>query len=196
MTDKSLITEQKLLEYLTGKINAELDNSDIVIDEDTVWYLGNLLTHFAQSDNFLIQESQQRSIPTLAFIYQDARETHSTTNRHMLLRKLGDSALFMGAWFSEIYRRKGIGRDYFVGMGHAAYDYLSDNALQYRHTFNELAQNLPELIALAAKVLARDSGLSAEEIFDIYRRWQINKDEMLRKQLEAVGIVPLDTGFQ
>jgi hypothetical protein len=65
-------------------------------------------------------------LPTLALLYKAARDANSTSNKHMLLRKLGNSALFMDTWFSHACRWKEVHKDGFIGMGSAAYDYLAD----------------------------------------------------------------------
>lgn len=195
MNESSVISQQRLFEYLIEKLQNELATASILIEEDTVWYLGNLLTQFSQSENFLIQEQHTKTLPTLAFLYRDARETHSAKNKQNLLRKLGDSALFMGAWFTELYRCKGINQDYFIGMGHAAYDYLSENACHQQTTFRELANKLPQLINLVSRVLSKNDDMNAEEIFALYKRWLSDKDESTKQQLASIGIVPVDSKF-
>lgn len=185
-----MISDQQLFEYFIAQLSGKVESDNLLIEEETVCYLGNLLTHYSNSQNFFIEEVSGKQLPTLAMLYQDARETHNPRQRHTLLRRLGDSALFMGAWFAVLYQRKGIGKDYFIGMGTAAYDYLADHALHQRAVFKELAINLPGLMNLVSRVLCREENLSAEEIFQLYKRWLSSKDEVLHQQLQALGILP------
>ncbi len=149
-------TEQSLFEYLNKQLQIENGQSTKEISEYTICYLANLLTKYSHSSELLTQEQYKNSLPTLAFLYRDAREAVNENIRINLLRKLGDSALFMGAWFAKLYQKKGIGKDYFLGMGSAAYEYLADNAYHQREVFNELAQNMPPILHITSSALSRE----------------------------------------
>lgn len=193
MQSASSISEQNLFEYLTQKLEYEISQVSISITDDTVCYLGRLLDYFAASDNFYLREHNKHSLPTLALLYKDARETQSNSNKNKLLRKLGDSALFMGAWFSELYHRKGIQQDYFIGMGSAAYDYLAVYDEHQSSTYAELSNHLPQLITVSARVLSKSGELSAQDIFALYRKWLNKKDPRLQAQLQAAGVQVVDS---
>ncbi|MEJ2535069.1 MAG: hypothetical protein P8008_06290, partial [Gammaproteobacteria bacterium] len=85
--------------------------------EDTFWYLGSLQDRFGRSDAVFCYEEGRLTLRPLAQLYGDAREAASERERCVLLRQLGDLALFLGALFPQRFARRGIGRDYFVGMG-------------------------------------------------------------------------------
>lgn len=189
MNHLSSISEQTLFEYLINKLEVELDRCSLPITDDTLCYLGHMLNYFAQSDNLFVTELSTRTLPTLALLYRDARETQLASNRNKLLRKLGDSALFMGAWFSEVYRQKGMRRDYFIGMGSAAYDYLADNDTQQASTFAELSANMSTLLSITAKVLLSDSPVSDDEVLAMYQQWLATKDPEFKQKLAQAGIV-------
>ncbi len=193
MSERCLISEQNLIQYLSKKVECEVNHASLPVAEETVWYVINLLNHFAQSNNFFIQELKQKTLPTLAFLYKDATETKSNSNRNKLLRKLGDSSLFMGAWFSELYHRKGINKDYFIGMGNAAYDYLADNDLYQRQTFAELAVHFPQLMDIASNVLANDRELSTDDIFELHQKWMETKDPEIERRLSKAGVIVLNS---
>ncbi len=184
----NISTELTLFEYLTGKMSEQAKSSNITISDDTLCYVGNLLSNFCHSNELLVINQSKKELPTLAFLYKDARETNNPRLRMNLLRKLGDSALFMGAWFAYFYRKKGIGKDYFVGMGCAAYDYLANNAYNQRGIYNELAVNLPSVLALTSSALARDENYSTSEIFSMYQQYLNTKDASLKQHLHALGI--------
>ncbi|MEM0911319.1 MAG: hypothetical protein AAGJ37_10120 [Pseudomonadota bacterium] len=196
MNERCLISEQNLIQYLTKKVECEVSQASLPVAEETIWYVINLLNYFAQSNNFFVQELKRKTLPTLAFLYKDASETKSNSNRNKLLRRLGDSSLFMGAWFSELYHRKGINRDYFIGMGNAAYDYLADNDLYQRQTFAELAKNFPELMSIASNVLTNDRELSTDDIFELHQKWMETNDPEIEKRLSKAGIIVIHSDFQ
>lgn len=192
MGETSLISEQKLMEFLHERLSAEVANAARPLAEDTVWYLGNLLVQFSDSKQLFVEEFDRLTLPTLAFLYRDAREADTPHEKNLLLRKLGDTALFVGALFPEAFLKRGIRKDYFIGMGGGAYSYLADNALSQQDVFAELSRRFPNILELISRVCAKDASLDAQDIFDLYQRWQTTKDELIKKQLEAIGITPID----
>ncbi|WP_019604284.1 hypothetical protein [Teredinibacter turnerae] len=123
--------------------------------EDTLWYTGNLLARYGRSENLYSYSEGKMEIRPLALLYRDALESGDDRERCLLLRQLGDVALFIGALFPEIYRRKGINQDYFVGMGCAAYGYLARHARGCRHIYSELSQLFSHLLELIARACSK-----------------------------------------
>ena len=164
--------------------------------EDTLWYLGNMLARFGRSDHFFSFDDGSISLRPLALLYNDAREAGSEHERCLLLRHLGDISLFLGALFPESYARRGIRKDYFVGMGGGAYDYLAGNAKKNRHIFSELAQWFTRLLQLISQACCKENLFDATDILNLYQRWQISRDPLAARQLQAVGIVVLDDHLQ
>ena len=186
--DKVLRTETSLALYFKDQLSACAEQLDPAPNEDTCWYLGNLLDRFGRSDAFFSFDQGSLNLRPLALLYSDAREASSHSERCLLLQQLGDLALFVGAVFPERYAKRGIRRDYFIGMGGGAYDYLADNARSNRHIFAELAKMFAVLLRMVAEACSRVDQLSTEEILRIYQRWVRFKDPVAAKQLTALGI--------
>lgn len=180
--------ELTLAEYFRGRLQEFGRQLAPPPHEDTLWYMGNMLARFGDSDELFTYEQGERGIRPLALLYRDAVETSSEWERCQLLRKLGDTALFIGAVFPENYARKGIVRDYFVGMGGGAYDYLGDNARQYRHVFAELASKFGRMLELVARACARQRAYDAADVINLYQRWRNSGDPRLAAELHALGI--------
>ncbi|MBP0048693.1 hypothetical protein H9C73_08080 [Marinobacterium sp. AK62] len=161
--------------------------------EDTRWYIGNLLERFSQSSALYSYEEGELSIRPLTLLYGDAQQCRDERERCLLLRQLGDQALFLGALFPGHYARKGIRRDYLIGMGSAAYDYLADHAREWGRVFEELARRFASIMLLVARVCHREKCYSASEIMALYQRWQVTRDQTLAEQLSALGI-QVDSG--
>lgn len=156
--------------------------------EDTLWYLGALLERFGRSDALFSIDEGQPTLRPLALLYGDAREADSERERCLLLRQLGDLALFLGALFPQRFERRGIRRDYFVGMGSGAYDYLGDNAQHSRHIFAELAATFSLMLDLVARSCDRTERLGPKEVVLLYRRWVRDRDPDAERKLRALGI--------
>lgn len=185
--------ELTLAEYFRGRLQECGRELAPPPHEDTLWYMGNMLARFGDSDELFTYEQGERGIRPLALLYRDAVETPSEWERCQLLRKLGDTALFIGAVFPENYARKGIVRDYFVGMGGGAYDYLGDNARQYRHVFAELAAKFSRMLELVARTCAKQRAFDAADVINLYQRWRTSGDPRLAAELRKLGITLPDS---
>lgn len=161
--------------------------------EDTLWYMGSMLARFGDCEQLFSYDNGETDIRPLALLYKDAHEAGSGRERCLILRQLGDLALFLGALFPEGFYRRGIRRDYFVGMGGGAYDYLSEHAAQNRHIFSELAAAFVRMLELIAQVCDQQCHYDAGDILNLYHRWRISRDPRLADQLRALGINPSES---
>lgn len=156
---------------------------------DTRCYLGSMLERFSRSEQLFSFDQGSSGLRPLALLYDDAQNCRSERERCELLRQLGDQALFIGAMFPEFYARKGIARDYFIGMGGAAYGYLANNASNMRDIFTELAERFAQMLELVARVCHRYRKLDAQELLALYQRWEATRDPALARQLIELGVV-------
>lgn len=157
-------------------------------EDDTLWYVGSVLARLGDSRQLFSYEDGQRTLRPLALLYKDAHEAAGGRERCLILRQLGDQALFVGALFAERYARRGLRQDYFVGMGGGAYDYLADNAHSHRHVFAELAERFAAFLELAARACTRKLGNNVEDVLALYQRWRTTGNPRLARQLCALGI--------
>lgn len=174
-----------LAEYFRQQLKSE---SDAHPDEETRWYLGNLLERFSRNEALFSYDEGELGIRPLALLYGDALQNPHERERCQLLRQLGDQSLFLGALFPEHYARKGIQRDYFIGMGSGAYDYLSGHARELRSVFAELAGSFVQVLELVARICHRYRQYDAAEIMALYQRWRQTRNPALARQLVAIGI--------
>lgn len=188
VADQVPITESSLTDYFCKQLNIYAERLQPPPHVDTRWYIGNLLDRFGRSEMLFTYEDGQLTLRPLALLYSDAIEANNERQRCLLLQHLGDMALFLGALFPEKWARKGIGKDYFVGMGGGAYDYLAENARSNNHIFAELAGAFTRMLELVACACSKKQQLSAEEILALYQRWLKSKDPVIESQLRSLGI--------
>lgn len=181
--------ENTLADFFRERLRAGADDLNPRPQEETLWYIGRLLARFGDSNQVFCYDDGELDIRPLALLYRDALEVDSPHQRCLILRHLGDMALFMGALFPENYARRGIGRDYFVGMGGSAYDYLGENARHNRSVFSELSQRFVRLLDLVAVVCGRDRVFDAGDILQLFQRWRDSGDPQLAQQLRSLGVV-------
>ena len=182
------VAETSLSHYFTARLKRCARGVRRPPQEDTFRYLGSLLDRFGRSEALFSYEEGRRTLRPLAELYGDARETPSERERCLLLQQLGDLALFVGALFPERFARRGIRREYVVGMGGGAYEYLAGNARRNRHVFAELAATFSHMLDLVGRSCARTERLAAEEVLALYQRWVRTRDPLAERQLRTLGI--------
>jgi len=183
-------SDVSLSEYFREQLARHARELEPSPQEDTCWYLGNLLVRFCRSEDFFAYEDGRFNLRPLALLFGDAVEARNEYERCLLLQQLGDMSLFMGALFPENYTRRGLRQDYLVGMGCGAYDYLAENARRGRHVFAELAEDFSVMLELVANACTVDQELADEAILALYERWRVTRSPLAKRQLEAVGIHP------
>jgi len=185
---QSPITESSLATYFKNRLSHYAQRLRPPPHEDTCWYIGSLLDRFGRSDQVFAYEEGRLTLRPLALLYQDALDANNDRERCLILRQLGDLALFLGALFPENYARRGIQRDYFIGMGGGAYDYLAGNARHNRHIFSELSRMFSRLLELVANACSRKHHVSALDVLALYQRWRETQDPAIKSELHRLGI--------
>ena len=182
------VTETSLGCYFKDRLTTYGQRMRPPPQEDTYWYLGNLLERLSRSEQLLTYQDGNMTLRPLALIYGDALQASNERERCTQLQNLGDLALFLGAIFPHMYERYGIFRDYFIGMGGNAYDYLADNARHNRHIFAELSRTFARILGLVAEACSRTHPMSNEDILTLYQRWQETGDALAETQLRDLGL--------
>lgn len=175
-----------LAEYFRNEIEKV---SQPTASRETGCYLSTLLERYARSELYFSDDQDGIGLRPLALLYEEAYNSPSEYERQALLRRLGDQALFTGAMFPEFYARKGIARDYFIGMGGGAYSYLANRVSSLQEAFEELAERFAQMLELVARVLQRYRKLDAQELLALYDRWKLTRDPALGRQLVELGLV-------
>ncbi|MFV8782954.1 hypothetical protein ACNKU7_11070 [Microbulbifer sp. SA54] len=186
--------EQTLADFFRERLQAGAEDLDPRPQEETLWYLGSLLARFGDSGQVFSYDAGELAIRPLALLYRDALEVDSHYHRCLILRQLGDLALFMGALFPDNYTRRGISRDYFIGMGGGAYDYLGENARDNRRVFRELSARFARLLELVAAACGRGRQMGATDILQLFQRWRESGDPQLAAQLRGLGVMLPESG--
>lgn len=180
--------ERTLADYFRQRLAELTEQFEPPPHQDTIWYTGNLLARFGDTNQLFSYDRGRMDIRPLALLYKDAHETRDPRARCQIMRQLGDLALFMGALFPERFARRGILKDYFIGMGGGAYDFLSEHAPQNRHIFSELSNRFTRMLELVAKACSKQNLFDASDVLDLYQRWRQNQSPRLAQQLRDLGV--------
>lgn len=199
MTNKTensrVIKAVSLPEYFKKQLYRYADLIKPQPHEDTLWYVGEMMVRFSRSDHFFDYHDGMLQSRPLALLYGDARAASNHRERCLLLQKLGDMALFMGAIFPERHARYGLKLDYFIGMGSAAFDFLAEQSNRNRHIYRELTHSFSTIVELVAAAASRKNKASDQQLLAIYEAWLQTRDPVLARQLKAFGlnIQPVDS---
>ena len=116
-------------------------------------YLAEILKHYLITKNLYdeIDPSGKMTRKTMAEMLLIAGQSKQQ-ERFELLKRLGDSALYISGFFSDSLQRKIIDVDYYVDMGKMAFESLSKDVEE--HTFAHLYMQLSEKFLILVDILS------------------------------------------
>ena len=94
-------------------------------NDHTAYYVVNLLTLFARHETLYDQGKPGPGLQPLALLLAAAADSPDRETRNALLRRVGDTSLFVAGFLGDGFARKLIDVDYYIDMGGAAYGRLS-----------------------------------------------------------------------
>ncbi|MGH8556254.1 MAG: hypothetical protein ACRESZ_02090 [Methylococcales bacterium] len=195
---ETLIVDVNVTEYFRKSVAMAVVNQSVDTTEDTMYYVVNLLTRFADSSTFFQEKCDGPRVTPLAKLYAKAVELKSEFERRQAMRRLGDVALFVAGLFADSLNNRPVDIDYYIGMGGAAYGYVSDSLKRrerddfYREVFSELAAKFTVFVDILAEV-SEQSGLGSNADFlRIYELWLKTGSQRAGKKLRERGIYPSD----
>ncbi len=199
-----LITTRNVNEYFNDAIHEAIAHQHLSTNDETIVYIVNLLSHFALSENIYEEDYEGKSIRPLALIYKEAVEAESAEERNQLLRKLGDSALFISGFFAESLTRSTVGIDYFKAMGGNAYSSLADYAHRSCFTktlsevFNDLSEHFMSYVDVLMEVKDISSPGKDSDVLCLYESWLNTGSQYAKQRLSEQGILafPVTTAKQ
>jgi hypothetical protein len=180
------VSESSLVAYFKQRLAHFAEQLRPPPHDDTCWYIGSLLDRLGRSDQLFSYDHREVGLRPLALLYGDALEAHTARDRCLILRQLGDMALFLGALFPERFTSRGIQKDYVIGMGGGAT--IIWRGMHNRHIFAELASSFARMLELVANACSRRESVSANDLLALYQRWRETRDPLAASQLQALGI--------
>ena len=196
-TNETLITNTSIKEYFHDTVSEAIANQQINASAETVYYLVNLLTLFSRSDQLFDKTEEGIDIKPLALIYADAINEPRVVERTRLLKKLGDTALFIAGVFADSLNRKLVDVDYYIAMGGTAYSSVSETmrGMYYngaaKQLFNELTEKFTEFVDVLGEVSEKSNLSSNADIMRLYEIWIRTGSKRAAGQLRRLGIEPV-----
>ncbi len=106
MTFDQVRPAHSLLEFFRKRLHREIAELGLEPPprEETIWYLCDMLGRFSRSEHLFDYFDGQYGVRPLALIYGEALSAPSDRQRCQLLQRLGELAIFLGAFLQERYR--------------------------------------------------------------------------------------------
>ncbi len=194
-----VVPVQNLRDYFRTSVDDVIAKQGVDVDPHTTYYVVNLLTLFARSEEFYENDGEAYGVKPLALMLAEATDAQSVEQRTLTLQRIGDVALFVSGFFIESLADKAVDIDYYVYMGESAYGSLSEEVRgtfrgnAFGEVYKELANKFQILIDVLNEV--RESALRGSDInlLRTYEIWLKTGSLRAEKLLREQGIVPIST---
>ena len=191
MADAPILSSQDIRDFFRDLLTRAIENQRARVQPFTELYLVNLLHGFLASEALYVQADdgswQQKP---LAFLLKEALEEAGPA-RLRLLRRLGDTSLFISGFFPDSLSRRSslVDVDYYIAMGGRAYDAVARHAME-RSLWEELAEKFRLLVDLLNEVSERTLASNDAGLVRVYERWLKTGSDRLATALVRQGVVP------
>jgi hypothetical protein len=192
----SLIIDMNVAEYFKESLSSALSRQKVKAEQDTVFYVVNLLAWYVRAENLFPQNSANAGPQPLALTYADAVEAKTPEERDAALRRLGDVALVVAGLFAASFSRKLVDIDYYIAMGGSAYGMLSEQtsgsvrARTFAAIFGELSVKFQAFVEALAIVGDNTPMGSQTDILRLYEIWLRTGSAYAAERLRQLGIEP------
>jgi hypothetical protein len=183
-----------LQEFFKDSVADAMAKQGVAADDHTAFYVVNLLTLFARYESVYDRGKPGPGLQPLALLLAAAADTPDREARNAMLRRVGDTSLFVAGFLGDGFARKLVDVDYYLDVGGAAYGSLSANVRgtsagrTFGVVFDELAAKFRDFVDVLAEI--RDSGKAAIDVLRVYEVWLRTGSRRAARQLREHGIEP------
>ena len=184
-----------LQEFFKDSVAEAMAKQGVAAGDHTAYYVVNLLTLFARYDALYERAKPGPGLQPIAVLLAAAADSSDRETRNAMLRRAGDTSLFVAGFLGDGFARKLIDVDYYIDMGGAAYGRLSDDVRGTRDgrafgaVFAELATKFRDFVDVLAEI--RDSGQAAAiDVLRVYEVWLRTGSKRAARLLREHGLEP------
>lgn len=158
-------------------------------------YLVGLLEHYVFSSNLFPHDDETGKArrETLAELWLRAQNA-PTPVRSELLKKLGDSSLYISGFFGDSLARKVVDIDYYVDMGGVAYAALASAAADEPsgRMYGEFSSRFAAFVDVLTCISQDSCVQSNEDLLRLYDRYMATGSRIAEEQLAEKGLLNAD----
>ena len=190
----TIVLQADMTEFFRERLVTALERQQVAVAAPTEFYLVQLLTGYAT------QPPNDALARPLVHRLAEAMETPQPSERFRRFRDLGDSALYVCGFFADHLQRRGISRDYVVGMGGRAYVEAADlcgrtwgvTDAWLSRVYPQLADGFDTFARVLDEVRESTALRTPQDVVRLYERWRRTKSPLLARRLEEEGVFPQD----
>lgn len=189
-----ILTTPRLDDFFAELVSDAQRSVGADLPEGAATYLVGLLSDFATPNH----ERDAVFSHSLTLYLHESLSLQAPQDRFVRLRALGDGALYMGGFFAENFKRRGIDDAYVRAIGCSAYTHAglvlrTGSAPESKpfDLFATLVAVFDRLTAVLARVASKLMGeglSSASRALRAYEHWLKTDDAELAKVLAGLGI--------
>ena len=187
---KPILSPQDLREFFRDLLSRAIANQRAAVQPFTELYLVNLLHEYLSAEALYVQaEDGTWQQKPLAFLLKEALEEKGPA-RVQLLRRLGDTSLFVSGFFPDSLARRSslVDVDYYIAMGGRAYDALGGISRE-RSLWGELSDKFALLVDLLNEVSERTLSSTNVGLVRLYERFVKTGSTRVQNLLSAQGVI-------
>jgi hypothetical protein len=199
MTDEArpILSPESIQEFFRDLLSSAIENQNARVQQETEFYLVKLLADFLRSEAlYLRDDAGNLERKPLAFLLKEALEEQGAARLH-LLRKLGDTSLFVSGMYPDSLSRSLVDVDYYIAMGERAYDALGSAVAREagraadarRSVFEEMSRKFSLLVDLLNEVSERALASTDAGLVRLYDRLLKTGSVRLAGLLRREGVV-------
>src|SRR2546421_12990698 len=192
LADAPILSSQSIRDFFRDLLSRAIENQRARVQPFTELYIVNLLHEFLATEALYLEaEDGTWQQKPLAFLLKEALEEAGPA-RLRLLRRLGDTSLFISGFFPDSLARRSslVDVDYYIAMGGRAYDAVARHAFE-RSLWNELSEKFRLLVDLLNEVSERTLASSNAGLVRLYERWMKTGSGRLATLLAQQGVMPV-----
>lgn len=190
-----ITTINNLREFFMDSVTDAMGRQQLDADEQTAFYVVNLLTLFARSEALFDDSEDGPLLTPVATVLASAVDAANAPERDHALQRVGDVSLFIAGFLGEGLIARLVGIDYYINMGGAAYQTLAMNlkgsvrGRAFGSVFAELAEKFQDFVDVLADV--KDGAQATQaDVLQLYDTWQRTGSRRAARLLRGLGIEP------
>lgn len=193
---EKITTVASLREFFKDSVAEAMEKQKVAADDRTAYYVVNLLTLFARTEDVAAAQHPGRGFQPLALMLAAAAQSSDAQERDLVLQRVGDTSLFVAGFFGDGLASKPVDVDYYIDMGGAAYDTLAGNmrgtirGRALAAVFAELARKFRDFVDVLAEVRDAAKSASDHDLLRLYEVWLKTRSERAARLLREGGIEP------
>jgi len=167
-----------------------MQRQQVSAQDHSVDYLVDLLTRYVDTTALFAKDTEGKlQDNVLAEMYAKFLQANPSL-KGVILRRMGDTCLFVTGFFSDSLNRKLVDVDYYFGMGGIAYQTLSNshNSNINKAIFGELSEKFKKFAEVFSELSDKGNIHNNKDLLRIYEKWLHTGSDHLRNLLSEHGI--------